>query len=74
MPFVRTKRIKGIEYRYLVESYREGNRVRQRVLVYLGEHKTVKAAYSHWQKVLKASEGAERKQARKMLSKLEPYR
>ncbi len=38
MAFVRTKKIKGKEYRYLVESYRDPNtgKVRQRTLKYLG--------------------------------------
>ena len=37
MAFVRTKKIKGKEYRYLVESYRdEGGKVRQRTIKYLG--------------------------------------
>ena len=34
--FVRTKRINGRTYYYLVESRREGKRVRQKVLKYLG--------------------------------------
>ena len=36
MAFLRTKRVKGINYLYRVESYRQGTRVRQRVLEYLG--------------------------------------
>jgi hypothetical protein len=36
MAFVRTKRIKNKTYYYLVESRREGNKVRQRVIKYLG--------------------------------------
>jgi len=36
MAFVRTKTIKGNDYLYLVESYREGGQVKQRVLEYLG--------------------------------------
>jgi hypothetical protein len=36
MAFLRTKRIKGILYSYRVESVRQGGRVRQRVLEYLG--------------------------------------
>lgn len=38
MAFVRTKKIKGKEYRYLVESYRDlhTGKVRQRTLKYLG--------------------------------------
>jgi hypothetical protein len=36
MAFVRAKRIKNKTYYYLVESKREGNKVRQRVIKYLG--------------------------------------
>ena len=38
MAFVRTKKITGKEYRYLVENYRDGStgKVRQRTLKYLG--------------------------------------
>jgi hypothetical protein len=36
MAFVRTKRIKNKTYYYLVESKREGNKVRQKVIKYLG--------------------------------------
>jgi hypothetical protein len=36
MAFIRTKRVKGILYGYRVESYRQGGKVRQRVLSYLG--------------------------------------
>jgi hypothetical protein len=37
--FVRTKKIGNKEYYYLVESYREGKQVKQRVLRYLGKDK-----------------------------------
>ena len=36
MAFVRTKRIKNRTYYYLVESKREGNKVKQKVIKYLG--------------------------------------
>ncbi len=38
MAFIRTKKVKGKEYRYLVESYRDGEtgKIRQRTLEYLG--------------------------------------
>ncbi len=36
MAFIRTKRVKGILYRYRVESNRVGGKVQQRVLEYLG--------------------------------------
>lgn len=74
MPFVRTKLVKGIRYHYLVESYREDGKPRQRVLAYLGEHATVKAALRYWQK--QASVGPDavaRKHAREMIRKLKLY-
>ena len=39
MAFVRTKTIKGHDYEYLVETYREGDKVKQRVIKYLGRKK-----------------------------------
>ncbi len=36
MAFVRTKRIKNRTYYYLVESKREGNKITQKVIKYLG--------------------------------------
>ncbi len=44
MAFVRTKRVGGREYYQLVESYRENDKVRQRVLAHLGRSPTVEAA------------------------------
>lgn len=38
MAFVRVKRRGDREYYYLVESYREDGKVRQRILKYLGTH------------------------------------
>jgi len=74
VPFVRTKLVKGIEYHYLVESYREDGKPRQRVLAYLGEHSTVKAALEHWRRELRTARDAEGKRhAREMVSKLKPH-
>lgn len=36
MPYIRSKNIKGNSYRYLVETYRDGGKVRQRTLKYIG--------------------------------------
>jgi len=36
MPYIRTKNVKKHPYRYLVEGYREGGKVKQRTLKYLG--------------------------------------
>jgi len=37
--FIRKKTIKGKDYYYLVESYREDRKVKQRVVKYLGAKK-----------------------------------
>ena len=42
MVYVRGKKIKGQTYYYLVKSVREGNRVRQVSLEYLGAEKPTK--------------------------------
>jgi len=44
MAFVRRKNINGKDKYYLVESRREGDKVRQKVLAYLGEYDTVDGA------------------------------
>ncbi len=44
MAFTRTKRIKGILYRYRVESVRRAGKVQQHVLEYLGRASSAKAA------------------------------
>lgn len=36
MSFIRTKKIKGHEYKYEVENYRENGKVKQRILKYIG--------------------------------------
>lgn len=36
MVFIRRKKVKSITYYYIVESYKEKGRVKQRVLCYLG--------------------------------------
>ena len=65
--------MKGIAYHYLVEGYRVDGKPRQRVLAYLGEHHTVKAAHAYWQKQAKAANTADRKHAREMVSRLKQY-
>ena len=74
MPFVRTKLVKGISYHYLVESVRVDGKPRQRVIAYLGEHSTVKAACRYWQTQVSAGPDATaRKHAREVLKKLKAY-
>jgi hypothetical protein len=45
MAFVRKKRIGGFDYHYLVEGRREGGKVHQVVLAYLGHEETVEEAW-----------------------------
>jgi hypothetical protein len=59
MAYVRKKRVKAkkhvkvYEYYQLVESYRENGKVRQRMLVHLGEYPTVEAAIEGVSRLLK---------------------
>ena len=46
--FIRTKTVNGKEYAQVVESYREEGKVRQRVLLHLGEYSPAKALI-YWQ-------------------------
>lgn len=74
IPFIRTRTIRGIAYNYLVESYREDGKPHQRILAYLGEHKTVAAAHSRWSEQAKtAPDAVSRKHAREMMKRLEQY-
>ena len=47
MAYVRRKRLKGHDYYYLVESYRQGGKVRTRTLKYLGTTPHVPAKYQY---------------------------
>lgn len=71
MAFVRKKRIDGVEYFYLVEGTRVDGKVRQRVIAYLGKHKTVGAAYLHW--VRESRKPGRKQYATKMMKQLEPH-
>ncbi len=74
MPFVRAKQVKGCTYYYLCESYWADGRPHQRVIAYLGQYRTVKAALAHWQKQVRTGgDAAARKHAREMVKKLTPY-
>lgn len=74
MSFVRAKTVKGITYYYLVEGYRDDGKVRQRVLAYLGQHKTVQTAYDYWREQVKeAKDAGDKQHAREMLKKLKRY-
>jgi len=41
MAFIRRKRVKGKIYYYVVESYKEKGKVKQRVLCYIGTAKNL---------------------------------
>jgi hypothetical protein len=74
MAFVRKKTVRGQEYHYLCESRWEDGKPRQKVLVYLGSHATVKAALSHWKReTVKGADATARKHARDMVKKLQEY-
>ena len=74
MPYIRTKRIGGVEFYYLVESTRVDGKPRQRVIAYLGKFSTVEAALVHWREQVKAGPDAKaRKHALEMVRKLAPY-
>jgi hypothetical protein len=47
MAFIRKKKVAGKEYAQVVENYREGGKVKQRVLLHLGEY-TPAQALSYW--------------------------
>jgi hypothetical protein len=54
MAFIRKKTIKGNDYFYLVEGFRVGNKVRQRVLRYLGNGRRAQSlADRFWSRVNK---------------------
>ncbi len=48
MAFIRTKRVNGKGYAQVVENYREGGKVRQRVLLHLGDFSPAEALV-YWQ-------------------------
>jgi hypothetical protein len=77
MPFVRRKRVKGRDYHYLVSNQRDGTKIRQTVIAYLGQCSTVDEAYSHWrQEAVSARKRQDKEQeryARQMVKKLAPY-
>jgi hypothetical protein len=74
MAFVRKKTVRGQQYHYLCESRWEDGKPRQKVVAYLGEYATVKAALSHWKReTTKAPDAEGRKHAREMVKKLKEY-
>ena len=47
MAYVRRKRLKGHDYYYLVESYRQAGKVKTRTLKYLGTTPQVPSQFQH---------------------------
>src|SRR4051812_41077115 len=43
--FVRSKTVKGRKYYQVIETYRDGGKVRHRTIVSLGQHPTIEDAY-----------------------------
>jgi hypothetical protein len=69
--YVRSKRINGVEFFYLVEGQRVDGKVQQRTLAYLGKHRSVEAAYNFWARERTKPERKVR--AVKTMRKLRPY-
>src|SRR5947208_1043088 len=59
--FVRNKRIGSKDYHYLVSTSRDGGRIRQRTLAYLGESPTLLPALAHWDREIAQSERCARR-------------
>lgn len=57
MAYVRRKRLKGHDYYYLVESYRQNGRVRTRTLQYLGTTPEVPARFQYLLEASRARRG-----------------
>ena len=57
MAYVRRKRLKGHDYYYLVESYRQGGKVKTRTLKYLGTSPEVPANFQHLLEATRARRG-----------------
>jgi len=51
MVFIRRKKVKGITYYYIVESYKEDGKVKQRVLCYLGTANSVLRKFKNLKKI-----------------------
>jgi hypothetical protein len=69
--FIRKKKRNGTEYCYLVANSRVDGKIRQRVICYLGQHKSVKAAHDYWIEQSKMT--GRKRHASQMLKKLAPY-
>jgi len=48
--YLRTKKVKGKTYYYLVESSKEGGKIKQKVVAYLGNAKKIKKMFDFYNK------------------------
>ena len=71
VPYVRVKWNKGVRYSYLVHGIRMDGRVQQKVLAYLGQHRTVLEAYEFWARQRKTP--GKKIHAERMMKKLKPF-
>jgi hypothetical protein len=69
--FTRKKKRRGTAYFYVVENVRINGRVQQRVLCYLGKHRSAKAAYRYWER--ESEKPGKKTHSLKMMKQLEPY-
>ena len=53
MVFLRTKKIKGKNYYYIVEAFRKGGKIKQKVVMYVGTVETMLKKLKLANKVLK---------------------
>ena len=57
MAFIRKKQQKGKSYYYLVVNQRDGGKVKQKVIAYLGKHATLEAALQAMQQRMAIAKG-----------------
>lgn len=71
---IRKVHIHGGYRHYLIQSYCEDGKPRERVLFSLGEHKTIEEALQHWRALEKDASGSvSREYANSIVRKLKGY-
>lgn len=71
---IRKLYIHGGYSNYLVQSYRQDGKSRERVLFFLGEHKTIEEALQHWRALVGDASGpVSREYASSIVRKLSGY-
>lgn len=71
VPYIRVKWNKGNPYHYLVAGQRVAGLVKQKILAYLGQHKSVLEAYEYWAR--QRMNPARKVHAERMMKKLKPF-